>query len=127
MRYESAELAKMSINFCLVASVTVANVLAELSVSIGADWAEIVTAIRLDRRIDQFNYLSPGLGIASGNLERDLRTVLNLAGERGTDIGVVNAWIANSRRRRDWCWRVPQERVVNLDRTARVGVSGAGL
>jgi hypothetical protein len=31
MRYESAELAKISINFCLVASVTVANVPAELS------------------------------------------------------------------------------------------------
>ena len=49
---------------------------------------------------------------------------LNLAGERGTDIGVVNAWIANSCRRRDWCWRVLKERVVNLDPTARVGVLG---
>ena len=42
----------------------------------------------------------------------------------GTDIGAVNAWISNSRRRRDWCWRVLQERVVNLDPTARVGVLG---
>jgi UDPglucose 6-dehydrogenase len=124
MRYESAELAKISINFCLVASVTVANVPAELSESIGADWAEVVPALRLDRRIGQYSYLSPGLGIAGGNIERDLRTVLNLAGERGTDIGVVNAWIANSRRRRDWCWRVLRERVVNLDPTARVGVLG---
>jgi len=94
MRYESAELAKISINFCLVASVTVANVLAELSESIGADWAEIVPALRLDRRIGPYSYLSPGLGIAGGNLERDLRTVLNLAEDRGTDVGVVSAWIA---------------------------------
>ena len=124
MRYESAELAKISINFCFVASVTVANVLAELSESIGADWAEIVPALRLDRRVGQYSYLSPGLGIAGGNLERDLRTVLNLAGERGTDVGVVNAWIANSRRRRDWCWGVLQERVVNSNPTARIGVLG---
>jgi UDPglucose 6-dehydrogenase len=124
MRYESAELAKISINFCLVASVTVANVLAELSESIGADWAEIVPALRLDRRIGAYSYLSPGLGIAGGNLERDLRTVLNLAQERGTDVGLVHAWIANSRHRRDWCWRVLQERVVNIKPTARVGVLG---
>src|SRR4029077_19329707 len=42
MRYESAELAKIAINCCLVASITVANTLAELSERIGADWSEIV-------------------------------------------------------------------------------------
>jgi UDPglucose 6-dehydrogenase len=68
--------------------------------------------------------LSPGLGIAGGNLERDLRTVLNLAEDRGTDVGLVHAWIANSRHRRDWCWRVLQERVVNIKPMARVGVLG---
>ena len=39
MRYESAELAKISINCCLVASITVANTLAELCERIGADWS----------------------------------------------------------------------------------------
>jgi len=47
MRYESAELAKIAINCCLVASVTVANTLAGLSERIGADWNEIVPALRL--------------------------------------------------------------------------------
>ena len=37
MRYESAELAKISINMCLVASVATANTLAELCEAIGAD------------------------------------------------------------------------------------------
>src|SRR5262249_51801195 len=124
MRYESAELAKISINCCLVASITVANVLAELSESIGADWTEIVPALRRDRRIGPHSYLSPGLGIAGGNLERDLRTVLELAGKNGTDAGIVNAWIANSRHRRDWCWRVLQDRVVKTNPTARIGVLG---
>ena len=67
MRYENVELAKVSINFCLVASITVANVLTELSESIDAGWAEIVPDLRLDRRIGARAYLDPGLGIARGN------------------------------------------------------------
>ncbi|MGH6994676.1 MAG: hypothetical protein ACREES_03195, partial [Stellaceae bacterium] len=58
MRYESAELAKIAINCCLVASVSVANTLSELSEKIGADWAEIAPALRLDRRIGPHAYLT---------------------------------------------------------------------
>ena len=105
MRYESAELAKISINCCLVASVSVANTLAELCEEIGADWSEIVPALKLDKRIGPYSYLAPGLGLAGGNLERDLATVQNLAAEHGTDAGVVRAWVANSRHRRDWVLR----------------------
>src|SRR5262249_26933248 len=83
MRYESAELAKISINCCLVASVTVANILAEVCERIGADWSEIAPALRLDRRIGPYAYLRPGLGIAGGNLERDLATVARLAAAHG--------------------------------------------
>src|SRR5262249_2265075 len=57
MRYESAELAKISINVFLVASVSVTNTLAELCESVGADWSEIVPALRLDRRIGKDAYL----------------------------------------------------------------------
>ncbi len=106
MRYESAELAKISINFCLVASISVANTLSEVCEKIGADWSEIVPALRLDKRIGQFSYLSPGLGIAGGNLERDLTTVLELSQHYGTDTGVVSAWIKNSQYRRDWVLRL---------------------
>ena len=60
MRYESAELAKISINCCLVASVTVANTLAELCERIGADWSEIAPALKLDRRIGAYSYLVAG-------------------------------------------------------------------
>lgn len=102
MRFESAELAKISINMCLVASVTVANTMAELCEQIGADWSEIVPALKLDRRIGQYSYLAPGLGIAGGNLERDLATVCNFADAHGTDAGMVRAWIANSKHRKGW-------------------------
>ena len=109
MRYESAELAKISINMCLVASVSTANTLAELCEKIGADWSEIVPALKLDRRIGQYAYLAPGLGISGGNLERDLATVCNFADKHGTDAGVVRAWIANSRHRKGWAARTLRE------------------
>lgn len=102
MRFESAELTKISINLYLVASVSVANTLAELCESIGADWYEIMPALKLDRRIGQYAYLSPGLGIAGGNLERDLATISNLAQVANADDGIVRAFIANSQRRQAW-------------------------
>jgi UDPglucose 6-dehydrogenase len=113
MRFESAELAKISINMCLVASVSTANTLAELCEKIGADWSEIVPALKLDKRIGPHSYLAPGLGIAGGNLERDLATVCRFADELGTDAGVVRAWIANSRHRRDWALRTLHQEVLS--------------
>ena len=124
MRYESAELAKISINMCLVASVSVANTLAELCENIGADWSEIVPALKLDKRIGQYAYLAPGLGIAGGNLERDLATVLALSEQHGTDGGIVASWVANSRYRKDWTWRTLNRLVLAQDPGARVAVLG---
>tara|TARA_E500000318_G_scaffold85403_1_gene81450 strand:+ start:2772 stop:4064 length:1293 start_codon:yes stop_codon:yes gene_type:complete len=105
MRYESAELAKISINCCLVASVSTANTLAELCERVGADWSEIVPALKLDRRIGQYSYLTPGLGLSGGNLERDLATVIRFAEAHKTDAGVVEAWVSNSKWRKDWPYR----------------------
>lgn len=124
MRYESAELAKISINMCLVASVGVANTMAELCEQTGADWSEIVPALKLDRRIGAYSYLSPGLGIAGGNLERDLATVLSLAEKNGTDAGIVAAWVANSRHRKDWTWRTLSKLVLAKQPDARIAVLG---
>ena len=102
MRYESAELCKISINMFLVASVSTTNMLAELAEAIGADWSEIVPALRLDRRIGPHAYLTPGLGLGGGNLRRDLATVKALASEHGTHAALVDVWNENSRHRLDW-------------------------
>jgi len=124
MRYESAELAKIAINCCLVASVTVANTLAELSEKIGADWAEIAPALRLDRRIGPHSYLAPGLGIAGGNLERDLATVLRLSENVGSDASVISAYLHSSLHRRDWALRVLHREVLAEKPEAVLGVLG---
>ena len=124
MRYESAELAKISINLCLVASVSTANTLAELCEKIGADWSEIVPALKLDRRIGPYSYLAPGLGIAGGNLERDLATVCNFADQYGTDAGVVRAWINNSQHRKSWVARTLQQALTGKKSNSTVAVWG---
>ncbi|MBP2294288.1 nucleotide sugar dehydrogenase [Azospirillum rugosum] len=124
MRFESAELAKISINVCLVASVSVANTLAELCERVGAVWQEIVPALRLDRRIGPYSYLAPGLGIAGGNLERDLATVIGLAEREGTDAGVIRAFLDNSRHRRDWALRVLHAEVLSRRRNPVIAVLG---
>ena len=124
MRYESAELAKISINCCLVASVTVANTLAELSEQIGADWSEIVPALKLDKRIGPHAYLSPGLGLAGGNLERDLATVLRIAEATGSEAGLIESFVRNSRYRRDWVLRTLHTEVLAVNPKAVIGVLG---
>jgi UDPglucose 6-dehydrogenase len=105
MRFESAELAKIAINFFLVSTVATTNTLAEICEAIGADWNEIAPALRLDKRIGPHAYLTPGLGIAGGNLERDLVTVQSLASKHGTEAGIVKAWQHDSAHRRDWAIR----------------------
>jgi UDPglucose 6-dehydrogenase len=124
MRYESAELAKISINCCLVASITVANMLAELSERIGADWSEISPALKLDKRIGPHAYLSPGLGLAGGNLERDLATVLRFAEATGSEAGVIESFVRNSRYRRDWVLRTLHTEVLGTNPKAVIGVLG---
>jgi UDPglucose 6-dehydrogenase len=124
MRYESAELAKIAVNMCLVASIGVANTLAELCEAIGANWSEIVPALKLDRRIGPYSYLSPGLGMAGGNLERDLATIERLAAVHSTDAGIVRAWLVNSRHRRDWAARTIRSALLDAKPDATVAVWG---
>jgi len=124
MRFESAELTKISINCCLVASVTVANTLAALCERINADWSEIAPALKMDRRIGAFSYLVPGLGLAGGNLERDLATVIRFSEEFGTDAGLIKAFVANSRHRKDWALRTLHEMLLAGSAEARIGILG---
>jgi len=124
MRLESAELAKISINCALAAAVTTANTLAELCERVGADWSEIAPALRLDARIGPYAYLAPGLGLAGGNIERDLATVMRLSEQHGTDAGMIRAIVANSAHRKDWALRELHEALLTTNKQARIGVLG---
>jgi len=102
MSYESAELAKISINIFLASSVTTANTLAELCEKLGANWNDIKKALRLDMRIGLNSYLNAGLGISGGNIERDLRTTLKLSQQWDTHSNFLEGIISNSQDRKTW-------------------------
>ena len=74
--------------------------------------------------IGPHSYLAPGLGLAGGNLERDLATVLRLAQAHGTDGGIVTAWLANSRHRREWTWRMLEATGVGGRTDAAIAIWG---
>jgi len=124
MGYESAELAKISINFFLVSTVATTNMLAEICEKIGAKWDEIAPALRLDKRIGQYAYLTPGLGIAGGNLERDLMTVSAIANEHGADKGIIDAWFQHNNYRRDWVLRTLNSAVFSQNPNPTLAIWG---
>jgi len=102
MSYESAELTKASINLYLSVSVTFANVLADLCEATGASMKEITPALRMDRRIGQYSYIQPGLGIAGGNLERDLVNLQQLAQKSNVDARLINTVVDLNKQRYKW-------------------------
>jgi UDPglucose 6-dehydrogenase len=105
MSYESAELTKTAINLYLVGSVTYANMFADLCEAIGADWSQMAPALRLDKRIGPAAYIRPSLGVAGGNLERDLITIQSLCRQNGVDCGYLDAMIDSNARRFEWVHR----------------------
>ena len=98
--------------------------MAELCERIGADWSEIATRAQLDRRIGAYSYLAPGLGLAGGNLERDLATVVRFSEEYGTEASVIRSFITNSAHRKDWALRTLHEAVLSKVPQATIGVLG---
>ena len=124
MRYESAELAKASINMFLVSSVTATNTLAEICENVGADWREIAPALKADRRIGQYAYLVPGLGLSGGNLERDMATLNNLSAQHDTHSKVIDAYLDNSIYRQAWVHRILSAKLVFNDVNARLAIWG---
>jgi UDPglucose 6-dehydrogenase len=124
MRFESAELAKIAINFFLVSTVCTTNTLAEMCEVIGADWNEIAPALRLDQRIGPHAYLKPGLGVSGGNLERDLVTVRTLAARHNTETGIVAAWQHNSAHRKEWPLRMIRRHLLSTNPQPRLAIWG---
>jgi len=124
MKYESAELSKISINLCLVSSITVTNALSEICEKVGADWGEIMPALQLDKRIGKFSYLSPGLGLSGGNLERDLVTVIKLAKEHQTNVDVIKSFIDDSDYRKQWASKIVKSLTSNTSSKPSICIWG---
>lgn len=122
MSYESAELAKISINMYLTAMLTTTNMLSAICETVNAKWNDIAETLKLDRRIGTYAYLKPGLGIAGGNLERDMATIKKIAFDHGAYVRMIDAQIEDSYFRANWALRKFKEYKNNLDLS--IGVLG---
>ena len=123
MKYESAELTKISINLFLWSQVTTANKLAEICEKIDANWYEIVPALRLDKRIGKHAYLLPGLGVSGGNLERDLTSISNLSKKLKIDCALFKSFSDISKVRKNWVIEILFANLKEGERK-RIGILG---
>lgn len=124
MNYESAELAKIAINLFLASSLCTTNLVAEVCERIGADWRDVAGALKLDKRIGSSAYLSPGLGISGGNIERDLKSICKIGEVSGSNTELVNAWMRHLKYRRAWVLKVLNSQVLNSQADPLVAVWG---
>jgi UDPglucose 6-dehydrogenase len=124
MGYESAELTKTAINIYLIGSVTYANAMADLCEEVGADWSEMVPALKLDRRIGPAAYIRPSLGVAGGNLERDLVTLRQLGARHDVETTYLDALQAANDARFDWVHRKLWESLLARGADATIAVWG---
>ena len=72
---KEAEMVKIAVNLFLLTSVTYSNAMDYYCRQFGFKFSKINEAIRSDKRIGKYSYLSPSLGVSGGHLERDLYTI----------------------------------------------------
>lgn len=89
--FEESEFTKAMINIYLASQVTTTNFLNNIINNFeNVSWNNIKMALSLDKRIGKFSYLSPGLGISGGNIERDLQSLRNLLKKKNKDYSYIS-------------------------------------
>ena len=124
MNFESAEVAKIAINLLLASSVTTSNILSELCEKVSADWQDVIPALRLDKRIGKFSYIKSGLGIAGGNIERDIVTAKNLLKKNEPPSLILNDILGNSDYMKNWVKRLLIKKKFLNEKKINIGVVG---
>ncbi|MDC3109142.1 hypothetical protein OA517_02155 [Alphaproteobacteria bacterium] len=105
MTYEESELTKTFINIYLASQLITTNNLSNISRSLNCDWNKIKNALRLDKRIGNYSYINPGLGISGGNIERDIKTLKDLSSDLGLKRNFFNLLINDNRFYKNWLFR----------------------
>jgi UDPglucose 6-dehydrogenase len=124
MSYESAELTKISINLYLAADVSLSNSLAEVCNKIGADWEQIIPALRMDKRIGEFAYLRPGLGISGGNIERDIVSITKMSEKFQINSEIFKSYLNHSKYQKFWASRTLESLIDFGTHKPNIGVLG---
>lgn len=89
--FEESEFTKAMINIYLASQITTTNFLNSAIKNFKTvSWRNIRAALSLDKRIGRYSYLSPGLGISGGNIERDLQSFRNLLSKKNKDFSFIS-------------------------------------
>lgn len=124
MSYESAELSKIAINILLSANITASNSLAELANYCGGNWRHIEQALRLDHRIGEFAYVSPGLGLGGTNLQRDINFASLFAEKMGINSIFFKSLTNHSLHMQNWIVREINKILQNKEKLDTITILG---
>ncbi len=124
MNFESAEIAKISINLILIANVSVANEIGSICENINANWSDIFNALVLDKRIGKYAYIKTGLGLSGGNLERDLYNSINICKNNSISDNFFQSMLLSSNNNKKWALNKFQLLSRKLPRKSKIGVLG---
>jgi UDPglucose 6-dehydrogenase len=95
----SAEMAKHASNAFLSTSISFINEIANLCEAVNADALAVSRILKLDKRIGQHAFLSPGLGFAGGTLGREIRALQKLGSTHQMPTPLMDAvWQVNAQR-----------------------------
>jgi UDPglucose 6-dehydrogenase len=115
--YETAELAKISINLFLISSIMTSNSIAQYCEKINANWEVIKKSLSLDKRIGECAYLNPSPGLSGGNLERDLKNAARLFSPND----LYQTWINIDKKMTNWTLDVLKKQIKKKAKLLIVG------
>lgn len=87
---ENSELSKYAANAFLAMKISFINEMANLCEKVGADVHEVAKIIGLDGRIGK-KFLHPSPGFGGSCFPKDLRAILSMAKEKGTELNILKA------------------------------------
>ena len=99
---EAAEMVKHALNAFLATCVTFINEVATVCERVGADAAEVETALRAEPRVGQKCYIRPGAAFAGGTLARDVTFLAELAERHGLSLPLLGGILPSNQVHRDW-------------------------
>ncbi len=124
MNYESAEITKSAMNVYLATTVTFANAISDLCEVSGADMKDVITALRLDKRVGPSAYIQPGLGFSGGHLERDLVALTRLAKSHEVPNALIDLIQEESANRYSWLKEKIESLIFAKNSSPRIAIWG---
>lgn len=98
---ETAEMVKHATNAYLATTVSFINDIADICEAVGADVADVTTALRADWRIGKEAYLDVSVGFRGGHFDRELNYLKEVAKKHNIETPILDADLEKNHKRRD--------------------------